>query len=715
MVSTARKFLCTVFIVIVFAALGALVACNSSGKSKFVKIEMKSLPAVTEYAIGETFSPDGGEINAVYSDGSKTAMSLTDDGVTLSDADMTKTGNKRVLVTYNGDSTSFVITVKDKAALPLVTDLQLTAKPTKVSYVLGETFSLAGASLTATYEDNTTATVALDDEHVTVSKPDMNVIGPQTVTITYGGREVEFTINVDFVTAPTATVSAIEINKLPDLVVYEEGETFSAAGGILEVTYSDNTKVLVSMSAQGVTFSGNSIATEGEKQVTVTYGGANAMFTVSVLPSGSTVSSEGVVKVAWATRPDFENTEYFVGDEFDIASHGGEITVTYSDGSEITVPVTTRGITVAAVDTSRAGSKTVRVSVGTRYVTFKVTVLKLGGTVTFDGNYEGSVNQEARFAEGRLISEKVVQPVRAGYTFRGWYKDATCTVPFEFDRVMVSGNTSIYAGWTDNASASYTVTYDMNYYGVRIRTYMHYVKEGDAARRLYDNSLDNPARAKFAFAGWYADANGSAAYDFTAPVTSDTVIYAKWMRTDTASADYRFEAENVSLEGMEGPGASGTNAGVNMIVNDATGVGASGGQYVSYLYKKGLTLNFYLAASEADSNATISFYIAADAALGTDISINSDTYQIKVNGEVQNYGAVTLTLANHSKIGKYIVISGVNLKAGENHIEMITNNDVNPLGDGVGTYAGTAPIVDCIEITSTAVVTWDETKGLPAN
>lgn len=697
----------------ILLALSVLVAACGDGEKKFVKIEMAVLPETT-YTVGESFSPEGGKINAVYSDDSKVEYSLTDDGVTYTTPDTSKAGQKRVFITYNGDTTSFAVTVKEKAPAPIVTSMEITA-PTKTEYVLGETLSLDGGSASVTYEDGMSAMLPLGDGSVSVSVPDMNVVGPQTVTVTYGGKTAEFNIKVEFAVKPTAAVTSIVIKNKPALTEYEEGETFSAAGGVLTATYADGTKADVSLLYGGVTITGANTSTEGTKSVTVSFGEVQTSFEITVLPSGSSVSSENVVKVSWATRPDLDNAEYFIGDEFDITAHGGEITVTYLDGTEVTVPVTMRGVTVGSVDTSKSGNKTVRVSVGSRYVTFSVTILKVGGTVTFNGNYAGSINDEVRFAEGRLITEKTDVPVREGYTFRGWYKDENCTVPFEFNRVLINGDVSVYACWTEDASASYTVTYDLNYYGVRVQSYMQYVKEGETARRIYDSSIDNPVRSKFAFGGWYSDAECNTAYDFSSAINSDTVIYAKWTRTDTSVAEYRFEAEKVSLEGMEGPGASGTNAGVNMIVNDVTGVGASGGQYVSYLYKKGLTLNFYIAASEADNNATISFYIAADAAVGADITINPDNYQIKINGEVQQYGVITLTIANHSKFDKYIVITGVKLKAGQNHIEMITNNDVNPLGDGVGTYAGTAPVVDCIDIKSSAALTWDETTGLPAN
>ena len=55
----------------------------------------------------------------------------------------------------------------------------------------------------------------------------------------------------------------------------------------------------------------------------------------------------------------------------------------------------------------------------------------------------------------------------------------------------------------------------------------------------------------------------------------------------------------------------------------------------------------------------------------------------------------------------------VSLKEGYNCIQLITCNNMNPAGEGQGTFAGTAPMVDCIKLNTTAVLTWDETMGLP--
>ena len=55
-------------------------------------------------------------------------------------------------------------------------------------------------------------------------------------------------------------------------------------------------------------------------------------------------------------------------------------------------------------------------------------------------------------------------PVRAGYTFGGWYREPTCTAPWDFDHDVVEADLTLYAMWTANGSSSapvwYTITVD---------------------------------------------------------------------------------------------------------------------------------------------------------------------------------------------------------------------------------------------------------------
>ena len=83
--------------------------------------------------------------------------------------------------------------------------------------------------------------------------------------------------------------------------------------------------------------------------------------------------------------------------------------------------------------------------------------------------------------------------------------------------------------------------------------------------------------------------------------------------------------------------------------------------------------------------------------------------QVIVNGTALSFAQVSLP--NNSTFTGAIEISGVTLEQGANSIVLKTNNNTS-LG---GTYAGIAPMVDCIKIETSAVLIWDAVKGLPMN
>lgn len=70
-------------------------------------------------------------------------------------------------------------------------------------------------------------------------------------------------------------------------------------------------------------------------------------------------------------------------------------------------------------------------------------------------------------------------------------------------------------------AASYTVSFEMNGHGSAPETQT--VEEGATAQQPAD-----PAEEGWTFTGWFADPALETPFDFSAPITSDTVIYAGW-------------------------------------------------------------------------------------------------------------------------------------------------------------------------------------------
>lgn len=392
-------------------------------------------------------------------------------------------------------------------------------------------------------------------------------------------------------------------------------------------------------------------------------------------------------------------TEYYVGDEFELA--GASVKANYDDGTSEVFTLPAEGFDVSTPNLSKVGEKTVTVTLAAQRqrTSFKITVMLQGFKLTYDLNYDGAPAATSENVVKNAAAKKPTDPTRTGHTFYNWYNDKDCTQPYDFSQPVTADKT-IYASWKEDGATYFEVTYDLGYYGVVPQAYTQIVKSGEKAKAL----AVTPTRAEYTFNGWFKEEAATTAFNAaTETISADTTVYAGWTKTKTGSSVYTFEAEQTSLKGKIGPGFSGSATEEGMIVTNST---ASGGKCVSFLYKKGLTLDFQIASDVKVTDAKITVSVAAEM---DGINFSSNDYQVIVNGTPLSFDQISLP--NNSKFTDAIVISGVTLEQGANTITLKTNNSTS-LG---GTYAGIAPMVDCIKIETSAVLIWDAVKGLPMN
>ncbi len=147
-----------------------------------------------------------------------------------------------------------------------------------------------------------------------------------------------------------------------------------------------------------------------------------------------------------------------------------------------------------------------------------------GITATFVGNYTGttySENVPETYDSAYVLP--LTDPIRAGYTFTGWYTLASGgTQITTADTVNITAATTFYAQWTPVIS---TATFVGNYTGT---TYSENVPE------TYDSAyvlpLTDPIRAGYVFSGWYTSAIGGTQITTvdTVNITAATTFYAQW-------------------------------------------------------------------------------------------------------------------------------------------------------------------------------------------
>lgn len=170
--------------------------------------------------------------------------------------------------------------------------IEVTTKPTKTSYLAGDSFNSTGMVVTASYGTGQAVLATAEVSGYSVS-PSVLTDGTTSVTITYseGGETCTTTLAVTV----THRLSAIAVTTKPNKLTYEQGDTLATAGMVVTASYSDSqTKTVTGYSCSPTTFS-----TIGNQVVTVSYteNGVTQTATFNV-----TVNRKSVAKPTWKSN-----------------------------------------------------------------------------------------------------------------------------------------------------------------------------------------------------------------------------------------------------------------------------------------------------------------------------------------------------------------------------------------------------------------------------
>ena len=170
--------------------------------------------------------------------------------------------------------------------------IEVTTKPSKTSYLAGDSFNSAGMVVTASYGTGQAVLATAEVSGYSVS-PSVLTDGTTSVTITYseGGETCTTTLAVTV----THRLSAIAVTTKPNKLTYEYGDTLATAGMVVTASYSDSqTKTVTNYSCSPTTFS-----TVGNQVVTVSYteNGVTQTATFNV-----TVNRKSVAKPTWKSN-----------------------------------------------------------------------------------------------------------------------------------------------------------------------------------------------------------------------------------------------------------------------------------------------------------------------------------------------------------------------------------------------------------------------------
>lgn len=301
--------------------------------------------------------------------------------------------------------------------------------------------------------------------------------------------------------------------------------------------------------------------------------------------------------------------------------------------------------------------------------------------VKFDVNYSGGKDERVNVAAGQTVTAPEV--TRSGYIFDAWYTDKEGTTPFDFS-TAITEDLTLYAIWYEEGTEMHTVTYNYNYDNKVEK------KSIVSGKRL---TLPTVTRDGYEILGWYSDEACTQAFTSGTKVSADLNLYVKWGQV------YVLEAEYVDLTGFSGQGFSGGCDGVQAIAKDKSGLGASNGVFLTYMYNMGLSVTFNFTSDKAVDNAKIILRLSCEI---MDISFTSNEFSVSLNnGGNLSYSDISLT--KDQQFQDFVVGVNCSLNEGANTLRLTTTNSRAM----AGTMYATAPIIDCVKIVSESVIVMD--------
>ncbi|MBR1453787.1 MAG: InlB B-repeat-containing protein, partial [Lachnospiraceae bacterium] len=115
---------------------------------------------------------------------------------------------------------------------------------------------------------------------------------------------------------------------------------------------------------------------------------------------------------------------------------------------------------------------------------------------------------------------------RTGFIFKGWYSnDSFNGDPITLVAANVNDDKEFWAKWV----ASYTITYDVTFYGTDIGAITFNTQSVEENSKMTRPTSPTPPSAEYKFDGWYKEASYQNIWNFDNDnVTEDTILYAKW-------------------------------------------------------------------------------------------------------------------------------------------------------------------------------------------
>ena len=152
---------------------------------------------------------------------------------------------------------------------PVLSDINVETLPTKSSYIQGETLSLTGVNISATYTDSSVVDVTSLCTFNPSAGDTLSVLGSQVVTVAYTESDVTKTTSFDVTVEQTSekTLLSIGITSLPTTLSYDVWGQLDLSGISVRAYYNDNTYVVVTDVCSYNPSSGTDLSVAGSQTV----------------------------------------------------------------------------------------------------------------------------------------------------------------------------------------------------------------------------------------------------------------------------------------------------------------------------------------------------------------------------------------------------------------------------------------------------------------
>ena len=231
-------------------------------------------PSKTTYVVGQKFDPTGLSVITVYDDDTEIDPNKGKDVPTYSITgfDSTTASKRTLTISQDGLNETFEVEIIQKTAIKIsVSDIH----PQKIGMELDTTGVMATVLFNDGEAKDMNLTDLIDDNQVEILNYDKEKLGRQTIKIKYGRVSCYAEIIVK-----DKVVTKIQITDNPEKYEYIEGTELDLTGGMLRITYDNDTYDDVDIVKEMVTgFDKNKI---GIQVIEVSVDGKSDSFSVNV-------------------------------------------------------------------------------------------------------------------------------------------------------------------------------------------------------------------------------------------------------------------------------------------------------------------------------------------------------------------------------------------------------------------------------------------------